>query len=58
MRPRHWKQVLRYSSNHSLLVVLLKNGALEMNTLRQLTVGRFIDLKLTRKYVCIEYIIN
>lgn len=46
MRPRHWKQILRYSSNLSLLATLMKNGALEMSVLKQLTVGRFMDLKL------------
>uniref|UniRef100_A0A1X7UKN4 Uncharacterized protein n=1 Tax=Amphimedon queenslandica TaxID=400682 RepID=A0A1X7UKN4_AMPQE len=46
MRPRHWKQVLRYSNNHSLILLLMKNGTLDMNVLRHMTVGRFMELKL------------
>jgi dynein heavy chain len=46
MRPRHWKQILRYSNNLNLLAILMKNGSLEMSVLRHLTVGRFMELKL------------
>ena len=47
MRPRHWKQVLRYSPNLSLLAVLLRNGAVDLTMLTQLTVGKLMELKLT-----------
>ena len=49
MRPRHWKLVLKYSPNLTMLNVLLRNGAVDTSALSQLTFGKFMDLKLTSK---------
>ena len=51
MRPRHWKQILKYSSNLSLLNVLLRNGAVDINTLNKLSFGKIMDLKLISKTI-------
>lgn len=47
MRLRHWKQVLRYSTNHLVLATLTRNGTIDLTILKQLTLGRFMELKLT-----------
>ena len=47
MRLRHWKQVLRYFTNHLVLATLTRNGTIDLTILKQLTLGRFMELKLT-----------
>lgn len=49
MRPRHWKQVLRFAKGGPVHL-LNRGGAFDPNILEELTFGQLLDMGLQREF--------
>ena len=48
MRPRHWKQVLKFARS-SFTHSLMKGGSFDVSLLEELTFGQLLDMELHGK---------
>ena len=49
MRPRHWKQVLRFAKGGGPMHLLGRGGAFDPSVLEELTFGQLLDMGLHRE---------
>lgn len=49
MRPRHWKQVLRFAKGGGPMHLLSRGGAFDPSVLEELTFGQLLDMGLHRE---------
>ena len=50
MRPRHWKQVLRYASGGPTHL-LSRGGSFDITLLEELTFGQMLEMQLHSKFI-------